>query len=129
MGALGKLGRLWLMVFMFGVLPLGHAESLGDPTRPPADFVPLVVDVAGEEPLISPVWDLRLVRITPVVRSALLNGRRVHEGDVVEEAKVLEIHSSGVLLEWAGERVQVQLGGGLSSGRNTSFMKKTRIHQ
>ncbi len=117
-------------MLIFGVMaPWCRAESLGDPTQPPAGFEPLEVDMVGAEPRISPIWDLRLVRITPVVRSALLNGRRVHEGDVVEEAKILKIHSTGVLLEWAGEQVQVQLGGGLSSDGNTGFMKKTRIRK
>ncbi len=130
MRALKKRDGSLVFVLMLGAMvPWCRAESLGDPTRPPAGVVPLVVDMVGEEPRISPVWDLRLVRITPRVRSALLNGQRVHEGDVVDEAKILEIRSSGVLLEWAGERVQVQLGGGLSSGGNTGFMRKTRIHK
>ncbi len=45
----------------------------------------------------------------PARRFAILDGRRVVEGDRIGEATVTHIEPNGVLLEWRGSRVRVPL--------------------
>jgi len=101
----GARGRCSLAVLLL-LGPWGGAQALSDPMRPP-HFEP---HVAEPTPPAEPVtWALTMVKYSQTRRSALLNGRTVREGDVVEGARVSAIERDAVVLVRDGEKIRVEL--------------------
>jgi MSHA biogenesis protein MshK len=78
------------------ILPmLAAAQSLSDPTRPPATIAPAqeaVADTAAAAPV------LQSVLVSSSRRHAIINGKTVKVGDTVGEAKVVKIAEDEVIL-------------------------------
>lgn len=98
----------------------GSAESggrsLADPTRP--------ADVA-ESGFVAPLpeglmdWRLTAVRIGRESRTAVLNGAIVRTGDLVGQARVLEIRPGSVIVELGHRQLEVRLyDGGITKTKS-----------
>jgi len=98
----------WLILLM---LPLAvAAESLPDPTRPFGHGIEQVVIVEEEDlPREQINWRLSGVRIAPDDRSAILNGKLLREGGMVDGAEVVEINPGSVLIDFENKRIRVDL--------------------
>lgn len=81
----------------------GFAEPLpADPTRPPV--------VAQRSVIIDkPAYNLSWLRIGSITKMAVVNGKRVQVGDVVDGAKVLSIAHSGVTLDVGSQEQLISL--------------------
>ena len=79
--------------------------ELPDPMRPPR-LSSGTVPAPASEPT---GWELRMVRISPGQRLALINGRIVKPGDVVSGARVLSVGPNAVQLRKGGKRFSVTL--------------------
>jgi hypothetical protein len=93
---------LGLMLFL-AVGPLG--AELPDPTQPAAG--PPVRP--GRSAEVN--WVLSLIKITASERTAVLNGRLVREGDVIDSAQIVRIGPASVVLRRDGQRREVKLAG------------------
>ena len=80
--------------------PLG--AQISDPTRPPTYRPPEEIAAPGiaegEPQAEAPAWIVSSILISPARRIAVINGRTVREGDVLEAATVLEIGPAQVRL-------------------------------
>lgn len=84
------------------------AGAATDPTRPFGyGEKPEVIEV--EVPEESTEWHLNGVRIYGDSRSAILNGSMIREGDNIENATVLEINPTFVVLEQGDRRLVVRM--------------------
>ena len=79
------------------------SNTLSDPTRPSG--TPSVQGGATHET----GWHLTATRITPVQRSAVINGSRVREGEEINGARVLHIRHAQVQLATPGGVTTLQL--------------------
>ena len=96
----------------------GAAAPLPDPTRPTDYYsTPNVSDL----PRRDTVFVVSAIRISEADRSALLNGRIVRVGDVLDAGKVLEINPAEVVVEYERKRVLVPL---YSQGVTKTFVKE-----
>jgi MSHA biogenesis protein MshK len=88
--------RLRLLAAALGMIAATAAtagESLPDPTRPPIDLQGGVVDAgAAAGPRI------RMIRISPTRRSAIVDGQEVMVGSRVGDARVVKITEDAVVL-------------------------------
>lgn len=91
-----------LLMLWFGLVPLGAAELLPDPTRPPENISP-APDSDASVPA-API--LQSVLISAERRVAFINGRSVKVGDRFGEAKIVKITESEVVLS-NGKDLQV----------------------
>lgn len=98
----------WLILLM---LPLSvAAESLPDPTRPFGYGIEPVLIIEEEDlPREQINWRLSGVRIAPDDRSAILNGKLLREGGMVDGAEVVEINPGSVLIDFENKRIRVDL--------------------
>ncbi len=100
----------WLLVVALlcglGTLRSAHA-GLGDPTQPP-NLASVAVETldSGEAP-----FRLSSILIAPERQVAIVNGARVEVGDEVSGATVIEISAWAVLLEMAGEEIELRITG------------------
>ena len=100
----------WLLVFALlcglGMVRSAHAE-LGDPTRPPnlANVAVETLD-SGDAP-----FRLSSIPMAPERQVAIVNGARVEVGDEVSGATEIEINTQAVLLEMAGEEIELRISG------------------
>jgi len=90
------------------------AESLPTPMSPVLEPVPADVSAKLEPVPIVPTLNPRLFRLTGIVTSpgqplAIVNGRVVTVGDVVQEARVAAIAPRYVLLEQGATRITLTL--------------------
>jgi MSHA biogenesis protein MshK len=97
--------RYWLaLCALLAALPAG-AAALVDPTRPasqdPAAAVHPGTPRRG--------WTLDSTLVAPDRRVAVINGKRVGEGESVDGARVIQIRQLDVLLLAAGRRVTLRL--------------------
>lgn len=85
----------------------GQAEVLPDPTRPAGyDSAPLVnQQLPGE--LME--WNLTAIRISGAIRTAIVNGTMVREGDMLGQARITGIHADGVMLDYNNRRMKISL--------------------
>ncbi len=102
-----KLQR-WMMATLglSGLVPLALASALSDPTRPANR------DTAGSVRKVMPdnrAWVLSSTLVAPQRRVAVINGRLVSEGELVDGAKVIEIRKLKVLIQVPGRRITLQL--------------------
>lgn len=89
-------------------LAASPGAELGDPTRPP------VLPVTAQAPTLrsqQAEWVLTMVKSSASYSAAVLNGRVVHEGDVVGSATVAEIRPSAVVMQHGDATFEVTLGG------------------
>ena len=89
-----------------GLIPLALASALIDPTRP------AIRDRAGSGQKVAPAgsgWVLNSTLIAPQRRVAVINGRLVSEGDMVNGARVIEIRKLEVLIQAPGRAVTLRL--------------------
>lgn len=81
----------------------GVAEPLpADPTRP--SVVAQIIAVNDK-----PAYNLSWLRIGNITKIAVVNGKRVQVGDVVDGAKVLSIAHSGVTLDVGNQEQLISL--------------------
>lgn len=80
--------------------------ELRDPTRPAGYGVSAALETVAPEQQ----WWLTLIKIDGNRRSAVVNGRLVRKGDVVDGATVVEIRPSRVVLSWRGQRIDADFG-------------------
>lgn len=101
------------LALLFSVMSCGvQAASLLDPTRP-YDYVPVEQRVEDEVPVIQPreqvQWKLSVIRIGTDARYAIINGRTVRPGEIIDTARVIEIRPSEVVLEYDKKPVVLTL--------------------
>ena len=100
-----------IMVTMLNSIPgfLLAAAELPDPTRP-ADYITVPGNIQVEElPKELIDWSVTAIRIAGNDRSAIVNGRLVRVGDELGPAKILEIQSTSVILDYENKQVVVRL--------------------
>ena len=88
-------------------MPNGSAQTFSDPTRPPAAIQPAAQAKAkskAERPL-----ELQAILHAAGRRVAIINGKRVHEYDSIENAQVLEITKGRVQLIRDGKTFELSL--------------------
>ncbi len=97
--------------FVFVLALLGACASawaLTDPTRPYNFRVePEFVEI--EVPEESTDWRLNGIRIDGDKRSAILNGVMIREGEMIENARVLTINPSSVVIEQGDQHLVIKL--------------------
>jgi hypothetical protein len=85
--------------------PIGASELL-DPTRPATkarEKSPMQYSVGVRH------WILESTLVAPDRRVAVINGKLVSEGEVVDGARILEIRKLDVLIKTPQERMTLQL--------------------
>lgn len=87
---------------------LGHAQQLGDPTRPTALDEP---EAAGAVAKAGPRWRLQSTLVADHRRLAVINGRTLAPGDRIDGATVRDVRQDGVTLEVDGRRVELRMLG------------------
>ncbi len=96
------------LLWGLGMVPSARAE-LGDPTRPPD------VSTVAVESLESGQGDapfrVSSILMAPGRKVAIVSGSRVEVGDEVGGATVIEINAQAVLLEIAGEVIELRISG------------------
>lgn len=100
LSALGLMTSLLVSSLPWAAEPL-NAVKLSDPTRPLQETVPTQ--------RVLPALKLNSVLISEQRRLAVINGQTVAEGEQVGGAKVLRISSDRVLLQRAGQPVEIRL--------------------
>lgn len=94
-------GLAVMLIALAGAAQPGQAQTLRDPTRPPAQFLD-PADAAEES--IAPVSGLQTIKRTGKRRAALLHGEWVKSGDKHGEAIVKRIDDQSVILEYPDGR-------------------------
>lgn len=104
---------------------LAHAnERFSDPTRPPSALSASAQAKAGA-PANRPL-ELQAILHAAGRRVAIINGRRVHENESIESARIITISKDSVRLTRSGKAIELSLKHesikktGSSSRRNTS---------
>ncbi len=94
-------------LFLLLVSPVLSAADMRDPTRPPES----AGQTANNNMVEQRPLPLKLsgVTLAPNARSAIINGRRVEEGDWVDDARVIEIGAAGVRIKQSGASYQLRL--------------------
>lgn len=87
---MNTLRTLLLLLCCAPLSVMASTETLSDPTRPIG--TPTVAAGASG----NGGWRLSATRITPVQRSAVINGSRVREGEEINGARVLHIRHAQV---------------------------------
>lgn len=103
--------RKWLPLWLFClVLAPGLVMALTDPTRP-QDLTPEKLQSMGVilEPA-EPTYTLQYVLHSERRKFAVINGKRVQEGDQIDAARVLQIRSGSVYIRVPGEVRELKLG-------------------
>ena len=95
------IGLAILLIALAGVAQPGQAQTLRDPTRPPAQFLD-PADAAEDS--MAPVSGLHTIKRSGKRRAALLHGDWVKSGDKHGEATVGRIDDQSVVLEYPDGR-------------------------
>lgn len=91
-----------VLLALLPLLPV-HAQ-LADPTRPPHyRRIPAQGASAG------PRWEVRSILIAGERRVAVVNGKTVRKGDIIGDAKILEVLPHGVRIKQRGRVFTVRL--------------------
>lgn len=85
------------------LLGAAGASGLSDPTRPSG------ASSSASTPAGDSAWRLTATRITPVRRSATINGIEVAEGATLGAARVLRISHAQVQLDMGGREMTLHL--------------------
>jgi MSHA biogenesis protein MshK len=99
------MARLAALVLMLAGLANAAATALYDPTRPtdPSAYF------GGAEKRPAGGWSLQSILSSDQRRIAIINGTAVREGDWIDNARVVRIHPSKVLLQSGGRRLTLRL--------------------
>lgn len=82
------------------------AQDIGDPTRPtPLRATAPVETVARPQQQ----WHLQSTLVAAQRRVAIINGRSVREGEMIDGARLVEVRAGGVRLERGGESFELTL--------------------
>ena len=92
-------------LLLFGPLLTGGAELLRDPTRP-YSATPVA---ATRTPAKAAAFRVTAILVSQKRRVAIVNGRRVSEGDQVDGATVIEILADGLRLNLRGKEFTTRL--------------------
>lgn len=85
----------------------GPGEALIDPTRPtPLRAASSTAETARPA---GPRWRLQSTLVARERRVAIINGRAVAQGHRIDGATVQEVRADGVILDVAGQRVDLRL--------------------
>jgi len=91
------------LLLVAGVAAAQH--GLGDPTRP--------TSLAEPEPArpaqAGPRWRLQSTLVADTRRLAIINGRRVAQGERIDGATLAEVRQEGVTLEIDGRRIELRV--------------------
>jgi hypothetical protein len=98
------LSLVYLVLFTESVN--GQTEILPDPTRPVGYNDMLVVPEMPDE-LVD--WKVTAIRISGAERTAIVNNRLVRVGEIIGQAKVLEISADGVTLNHNNQSLKIRL--------------------
>ena len=79
---------------------LENGEVLQDPTRPEVWTAPKAEQKAIEK---EPTFELNYIVMSAGQKRASVNGKKVHEGDMVSGAKITRITSDSVHLSYKGQ--------------------------
>ena len=95
-----------LVALLLSSVSLVGVQAAVDPTRPPS--VRYSVDPAAKK-AVKPL-KLQSIRISEAGRWAVINGKRVGEGERIQGAKVTSISPGKVKLQRAGQQRVLTLG-------------------
>ncbi|MDX1518891.1 MAG: hypothetical protein R3318_02130 [Gammaproteobacteria bacterium] len=84
------------------------ALALTDPTRP-YDYREEPEFIEIEVPEESTEWHLNGIRIRGDIRSAILNGKTIREGETIGNARVLTINPTSIVLEEGDKHLVIKL--------------------
>lgn len=96
--------NLALMCVLLLALPTTGGVLI-DPTRPVSQGRSMPVRPAT----VQSGWTLNSTLVAPTRRVAVINGKRVSEGESVDGARVIEIRKLDVLIQTTGKRITLQL--------------------
>ncbi len=86
----------WLIIALAWAPAAAWAESMPDPTRPPAEVLAPVSTEGAPQAAANP---LQCIIIAPNRRAAIINGQTVEQGERVGDAKLLEVREGQVVLQ------------------------------
>ncbi len=95
------------ILFSFPVVMAYADSNLPDPTRP-ADYS-VSYSVEQISPKKRAEFKLNAIRVSDIDRSAIVNGRLVRVGDDIGTAKVREINSQDVVLDYDRKLITIPL--------------------
>lgn len=91
-----------VLFVLFGLFLAGNAAALRDPTRPTD---PALYFSGGH----SGGWTLQSILVSNNRRIAIINGKRVQEGDHVGSARVTRIRNSQVVIKTGDRTLKLRL--------------------
>ena len=94
-------------VLLFGPLLTVGAELLRDPTRPYA--TPVVAATRGPAKARPATFSVSAILVSQKRRVAIVNGKRVSEGDQVDGATVVKILADRLRLNFHGKEITTRL--------------------
>ncbi len=96
-------------VLLFGPLLTDGAEALRDPTRPYA-VAPVVTTPTGVRAIAKATgFSVTAILVSEKRRVAIVNGKRVSEGDKVDGATVVKILADRLRLNLHGKEITTRL--------------------
>lgn len=99
-----------LAIALFTLLLTNNAAALHDPTRPTDPALYFAHGHAGG-------WILQSILLSTERRIAIINGKRVREGDRIGSARVTRIQNTQVVLKTAGRTLKLHLRPGVRKTR------------
>lgn len=120
----------WMLLLLCAVPFAAAAESLPDPTRPPAE-ISAPPALAGQA-AAPDVNRLQSIIISPTRRAAIISGQTVELGAMHGDARLVEVKENGVTLQGAEGRqvlalfpdVEIRKNAALPPGENNIKKKK-----
>jgi MSHA biogenesis protein MshK len=98
------ISRLLLFIVLAAVCAVASADNIRDPTRPPSPAE--IRAFFGAEPAAGhPSYQLQSILLSDERRVAIINGRRVSEGHVINQAEVVTIEPGRVVLRRDGKSI------------------------
>jgi len=92
----------YLLLPLFVLLLAGNAFALTDPTRPTD---PALFFASGN----ATGWTLQSILVSDDRRIAVINGKRVQEGDHIGSARVARIQGSQVIIKTGNRTLKLRL--------------------
>ena len=99
-------------------IPAAHAETLPDPTRPPAEVSAPLTPAQGVSTGGSA---LQSIIISPLRRAAMINGQMVELGAKYGDSRLVEVNETGVVLEGPQGTQALPLYPGVSMKRKSAM--------
>ncbi len=96
--------RLLVSITLAALCTVASADNGRDPTRPPTP-AEIRAFFGAETVAGNPSFQLQSILLSDERRLAIINGRRVSEGHVINQAEVVTIESGRVLLRRGTETI------------------------